>query len=184
MRLYETTFIINPQTDDATIDRQVQDVVSVITNGGGKIIKENRMGTRRLAYLIQGLSQGYYANLVFEAPPTVISEIERHFRLNEAYLRFLTVIFEGSLQDDTVEEESSNDDAAPRIQERPAPSGDGPHGRREDKPVEVADQAEESTEEAEEPAVNAPEEDKQGEETKETGAAPAASESYDEDEEL
>ncbi|MFH1299837.1 MAG: 30S ribosomal protein S6, partial [Planctomycetota bacterium] len=62
MNLYETTFIVNPQSDDASLDRQVKSITDLITANGGKILKEDRMGTRRLAYEIQGLTQGYYTN--------------------------------------------------------------------------------------------------------------------------
>ena len=62
MRTYETTFIVNPQTDNATIDSQVGAISKLISDNGGEIINENRMGTRRLAYPIQKLTQGilYY----------------------------------------------------------------------------------------------------------------------------
>lgn len=95
MRIYETTFIVNPQTDDATIDRQVQTVVDLITKGGGKILREDRMGTRRMAYPIAGLIQGHYASYIYEAPTTVLPELDRLFKLEEAYIRNLTIIFEG-----------------------------------------------------------------------------------------
>lgn len=98
MRLYETTFLINPQTDDATIDKHVQSVKDVISNQGGKVVLDNRMGTRRLAYEIDGLTQAYYTNLIFEAPAKALSPLERHFRLGEVYLRNLTVLFEGNLE--------------------------------------------------------------------------------------
>lgn len=97
MNLYETTFIVNPQSDDASLDRQVKSITDLITANGGKILKEDRMGTRRLAYEIQGLTQGYYTNLVFEAPAEIPSLLNRHFRLEEPYIRHLTVLFEGSL---------------------------------------------------------------------------------------
>jgi small subunit ribosomal protein S6 len=128
MRLYETTFIVNPQTDDATIERQVQDVANLIATTGGKIVRDNRMGTRRLAYPIQGLTQGYYSNLVFEAPPDLLKELERHFRLGEAYLRHLTVVFEGSLTDP--QEMILDQEADSRPEPRQPWSGSGPHGRR------------------------------------------------------
>lgn len=99
MRLYETTFLINPQTDDATIDNHVQSVKDVIADQGGKIVLDNRMGTRRLAYEVDGLTQAYYTNLIFEAPAQALSPLERHFRLGEAYLRNLTVLFEGDVED-------------------------------------------------------------------------------------
>ena len=99
MALYETTFIVNPQTDDATIDRHVKAVLDIITEAGGKIVYENRMGTRRLAYAINKLTQGYYANFIFEAPKTVVSQMDRHMRLGEAYMRHLTIVFEGPVPD-------------------------------------------------------------------------------------
>ncbi len=99
MRLYETTFIINPQTDDATIDSQVRAVTELITAGGGKIVYENRMGTRRMAYPIKKHTQGYYANFIFEGPKTIVTDIDRHMRLGEGYLRHLTVVYEGTVPD-------------------------------------------------------------------------------------
>ena len=97
MNLYETTFIVNPQADDVSIDRQVKSITDMISSNGGKILREDRMGTRRLAYDIQGLTQGYYTSIVFEAPPEIPSLLSRHYRLEEPYIRHLTVLFEGPL---------------------------------------------------------------------------------------
>ena len=98
MRVYETTFIVNPQTDDATIDQQVVAVSDLISRYGGKVLREDRMGTRRLAYPINKLTQGYYHSFIFEAPQEVLPELERYFRINEQYLRNLTLVFEGDLE--------------------------------------------------------------------------------------
>ena len=97
MRVYETTFIVNPQTDDATIDQHVAAVSDLITGHGGNMLHEDRMGTRRLAYPINKLTQGYYHSFIYEASNDVLPVLERHFRLNDQYLRFLTVMFEGDL---------------------------------------------------------------------------------------
>ena len=56
------------------------------------------MGTRRLAYEIQGLNQGYYASFIFDAPTSLMRKLDRHFKLNESYIRYLTVRFEGDLE--------------------------------------------------------------------------------------
>lgn len=98
MTLYETTFIINPQTDDATIDKRVKDIAGVITDNQGKIVYEDHMGTRRLAYEINGLAQGYYASFIFEAPTGLLPTLQRYYKLNEAYIRHLTVRFEGDIE--------------------------------------------------------------------------------------
>lgn len=95
MRLYETTFIINPQTDDASIDRQVLSVTELITTHGGKIVREDRMGTRRMMFPIGGLVQGYYASIIFEGPTTLLPELDRMYKIEETYLRNLTILYEG-----------------------------------------------------------------------------------------
>lgn len=95
MRLYETTFIVNPQTDESSIDRAVKAVTGLINEHGGKIVIEDRLGIRRMAYPIAGFTQGHYTSLVFEAPTPVMPLLERHYRLNDAYIRYLTILFEG-----------------------------------------------------------------------------------------
>ncbi|HUV30769.1 MAG TPA: 30S ribosomal protein S6 [Acidobacteriota bacterium] len=118
MKTYETTFIINPQVDDATIDRQVKAVLDIITGNGGTILRQNRMGTRRLAYEIKGLTQGYYADVVFEGSPEVLSLLTRHYRLEEPYVRYLTILFEGSLTEEGERPETAG--ATERESRRPA----------------------------------------------------------------
>lgn len=95
MRTYETVFVVNPQSDDATIDRQVTSVVDIIKNNDGKIHRENRLGTRRLAYEVNGLAQGFFASIIYDGPTSVLPILDRHFRLEEAYIRYLTIKFEG-----------------------------------------------------------------------------------------
>lgn len=116
MRIYETTFIVNPQNDDATIDRQVTGVSTLITNNGGKIVRENRMGTRRLAFPLAGLTQGYYASFIFEAPPTVLPILERYYKLEEPFVRYLTIVFEG----DPTKEKEAHEEFLARLESREA----------------------------------------------------------------
>jgi small subunit ribosomal protein S6 len=135
MRLYETTFLVNPQTADSNIERHVRDVADFITSNGGKIVYENRIGTRRLAYDIQGLSHAYYATYIFESEPPFLKQLERYFRLGEAYLRQLTILFEGNLA--SLQEEAA-EAAEPRPERHAGPppreekvETTGPIGRRE-----------------------------------------------------
>ncbi|MDH4158031.1 MAG: 30S ribosomal protein S6 [candidate division Zixibacteria bacterium] len=118
MRIYETTFIVNPQTDDATIDNRVAAISGIITRNGGKIVCEDHMGTRRLAYPIKGLTQGYYGSFIFEAPSDVLPLIDLHFRQDESYVRFLTVEFEGNVAD--LMERTSASAAISQSAEKPA----------------------------------------------------------------
>ncbi|MBN2227550.1 MAG: 30S ribosomal protein S6, partial [candidate division Zixibacteria bacterium] len=95
MRLYETTFILGPQADEATFDRQIKAISDLIERNQGKIVKEQRTGIRRLAYPIRKFTQGYYTRFIFEGNNTLLNELERFYKLEEPYIRFLTVVFEG-----------------------------------------------------------------------------------------
>jgi len=95
VKLYETCFIVNPQTDEAAIERSVKAVMDLITSRGGKIVYEDRMGTRRMVYAIGGLTQGYYTSLIYEAEPTFNVELERMYHLDESYIRHITILYDG-----------------------------------------------------------------------------------------
>lgn len=90
MPVYDCTFVLSPQLEDAALDNQITKIKDLINSSGGKVLKDNRIGVRRLAYEINKLTQGYYVSLEFEGTGQIIDTIEHQFRLNEACLRFLT----------------------------------------------------------------------------------------------
>ena len=156
MRTYETTFIINPQTDDAQIDRQVTDITDLIKTNGGEIKCENRIGTRRMAYAIQGLTQGYYTQLFYEAPQDALPVLDRHFKLEDPYIRFMTVLFEGPVptleeinrpprEDDSRDKRRDDDDARRGRNNR--------SGRREERSDDTRPETNASAPKEETPAV-------------------------------
>ncbi|MBD3257662.1 30S ribosomal protein S6 [candidate division GN15 bacterium] len=98
VRTYETTFIVNPQADDATIDRQVRAVTDLITGNGGEIVHEDRIGTRRMAYEVAGLTQGFYASIIHKSETSVLPQLDRHFKLEEPYIRYMTIVYEGDIE--------------------------------------------------------------------------------------
>jgi small subunit ribosomal protein S6 len=162
MRLYETTFVINPHTDDATIEDRIKTVVSTITNNSGKIVHEDHMGTRRLAYPIQKLTQGFYGSFIFQAEPEALPPLDKLYREDESYIRHLTIIFEGTVEDIEKEKEAK---AQPVMEERqPAPAR--PIGQRrpeaapaaKPEPAVKPEPVAEPTPEAEPEAAAAPEE--------------------------
>ena len=180
MRVYETTFILNPQTDDATLDKQVETVANLITSNGGKILAENRMGTRRLAYPIRKLNQGYYTTLIYEAPPDFPPKLDRMFRLEEEFLRHLTILFEGDLKKILSKQEQEEPETKPKAEsnEAPAEPETAPEKAESTEPEPQAEEpvkAEETEPPAtEEPRVETAEETAPKEETPE----PAIEEQY------
>jgi small subunit ribosomal protein S6 len=91
LRLYELTFVLDPQLEQNQIDEIVQKIESLITDSKGEIEKKDLWGKRRLAYEIKKRQYGFYIYLLFKSPVDVIDKIERDFKLNESVLRFLTI---------------------------------------------------------------------------------------------
>ncbi len=169
MRRYETIFIVNPQSDDAAIDRQVSAVADLIKDDGGQILDENRIGTRRLAYPIAGLVQGFYSSFIFDAETTVLPKLERHYKLEEPYVRYLTILYEGKIP---MTEEAEKAAAEKAAAEKAAAEKAAAEKAAAEKPAEETKTEEAKAEPAEEkPAEEKPAEEKPAEETK-TEAAP------------
>ncbi len=93
-RLYETTFIVNASLDDAQIEAVVGRVQDTITKNGGAIEAVNKWGRKRLAYAINKRTNGFYVNLEFTAPGTVMALLERTYQLDEMVLRHLTIVLD------------------------------------------------------------------------------------------
>lgn len=91
MNTYETLFIIHPELEENEIEKSIEMVQDVITTGGGKILKVDQWGKQQLAYMIQKKREGYYVLIHFEAPPTLIVELNRRYKLTDTIMRNLVV---------------------------------------------------------------------------------------------
>ena len=89
-REYETIYILRPNTPNEGVAEVNSRIKGVIEGMGGKIIKVDNWGKRRLAYDIRKQREGTYAVLEVSAEPSMIKEFERQLRLNENVLRFLS----------------------------------------------------------------------------------------------
>ena len=91
MRNYEIMFIVNPNTSGRR-DRQDQSQIEgIITSGGGKVEKIEKMGKRRLAYEIDRKREGYYVLFVITANGDIFKECERRLRVMDAVIKYITV---------------------------------------------------------------------------------------------
>ncbi len=150
MPVYDTTFILNPQLEESGLDSRVQEYINMIGNNGGKMVKENRIGMRRLAYEIQNLNQGYYISLVFDGSPDLVTELERRMRMDEGCIRFLTCLYQDfsarrkDKKKKKVKKEHPADEQEPQVA-RTAP--------QEETPAAANDSAEEEPPDRKEPDV-------------------------------
>lgn len=92
MRLYENIFILKPDLNEGEIEDGINRVKDLIAKSGGEITKLENWGKKRLAYPIQKNRFGHYVFITFRGTPSLISELERYYKLNENVIRPLIVL--------------------------------------------------------------------------------------------
>ncbi len=105
MRRYETIYIIRPTANEDDITTIIDRTNAVIEKAGGTIIKLDRWGLRKLAYLIKKESQGYYILTEYASIPAAVDEIERLFRIDENTLKYMTIKIQDTYTPDAPEAE-------------------------------------------------------------------------------
>ena len=89
MRRYELMLVLRPDLADDKVQSTLERTARAIAGGGGQIVKQAPWGRRRLAYPIDHHREGSYYVILFEAPATAISELERGLLISEEVLRHL-----------------------------------------------------------------------------------------------
>ena len=90
-RKYEVMFILRPDTPDEDVDRLLQTMETNVAATGGKVTGFERMGKRRLAYIVRKFQEGIYILALVEGPGSVLKELERRLRVQELVIKFITV---------------------------------------------------------------------------------------------
>ena len=90
-RLYEVMFIVRPDAVDEDVDKLISGFTTSVTNGGGVVKNVEKMGRRKLAYLVRKFNDGNYILLTIEAGGAVVQELERRLRVSEPVIKFITV---------------------------------------------------------------------------------------------
>jgi len=88
---YETVYILRPSLADANAGAIHAKVDSVIENFEGAIKSRDDWGMRELAYPIDNEGMGKFNIIVYTGKSGVVEEIERHFKISNDVIRFLTV---------------------------------------------------------------------------------------------
>ncbi|MBO1415933.1 30S ribosomal protein S6 [Kitasatospora sp. NPDC056651] len=87
MRHYEVMVILDPSVEERAVSPLIENFLTVVRNGGGKVEKVDTWGRRRLAYEINKQSEGIYSVIDLKATPEVVKELDRQMGLSESVLR-------------------------------------------------------------------------------------------------
>jgi small subunit ribosomal protein S6 len=90
-RLYEVMFIVRPDVAEEDADKLIAGFSTTVTNGGGVVKSVDKMGRRKLAYMVRKFNDGNYVLMTVEANGAVVAELERRLRVSEPVIKFLTV---------------------------------------------------------------------------------------------
>ena len=91
MKAYELLFFVNPSLDVETRAAVMKRIDVTIAAGNGKVDNVDEWGKRKLAYEINGLTEGDYTLINFHADPTQIAELDRVLRITDAVVRHMIV---------------------------------------------------------------------------------------------
>jgi small subunit ribosomal protein S6 len=94
VRNYELMFIVHPEVDDDGLAAIVETVTGLVERNGGKAVKVDRWGLRRLAYPIKKQREGQYVLMQLDMSPAGVAELERSLGLAEQVIRHLVVRLE------------------------------------------------------------------------------------------
>jgi small subunit ribosomal protein S6 len=84
-------FIVRPDVAEEDVDKLIAGYTANVTNGGGVVKNVDKMGRRKLAYLVRKFNDGNYILMTVEAGGPVILELERRLRVSEPVIKFITV---------------------------------------------------------------------------------------------
>ena len=98
MRNYEIMFIVSPNGTDEEIDKINGQIEGVITAGGGKAEKIEKLGKRRLAYTVKKFREGAYILFTAQADGAIVREVERRLRVMDLVIKYLTVNMDGEMK--------------------------------------------------------------------------------------
>jgi small subunit ribosomal protein S6 len=90
-RFYEVMFIVRPDIADEDLDKLIAGLEQTVTNGGGSVRSIEKMGRRKLAYLVRKFNEGNYVLLTIDADGPLVAEVERRLRVTEPVIKFITV---------------------------------------------------------------------------------------------
>ena len=91
MKAYELLVFVAPSIDEETRAAVMKRIDTTIAEGKGTVDNVDNWGKRKLAYEINGLTDGDYTLIDFHADPADVAELDRVLRITAAVERHMIV---------------------------------------------------------------------------------------------
>ena len=90
MQKYESMVVISTKQDEEAIKGLVEKFSSLIS-ANGTVVSVDEWGKRKLAYMINKETEGYYVLFTFESESAFPAELDRVFKITEGLLRTMII---------------------------------------------------------------------------------------------
>ena len=91
MNHYEAMYIIDAMVEEQPRKDLIERFSNLIVQNGGTVERIDEWGKRKLAYEINGLTDGDYTLIDFHANPENVAELDRVLRITDAVVRHMIV---------------------------------------------------------------------------------------------
>ena len=91
MKRYETLFIVQSELSSEEITAIIDRYSKIITDMKGTVLKVERWGKRKLAYLIRKQARGFYILIDFAGSREIVAEVERILKFDDKVLKYMSV---------------------------------------------------------------------------------------------
>ncbi len=84
-------FVLQPDLTEEEREKWIGQSEQWVSGSGGEVVGVERMGTRKLAYRVEGHREGFYVLLQFKGEGELVKQIERRLKVIEPVLKYLSV---------------------------------------------------------------------------------------------
>ena len=90
MQKYEAMVVISTKQEEDVVKGLIEKFSSLISENG-TLVSVDEWGKKRLAYMINKETEGYYVLYTFEAKPEFPAELGRRLKITEGLLRSMII---------------------------------------------------------------------------------------------
>jgi small subunit ribosomal protein S6 len=139
---YELTYVISGVVQQNQVDDIVRKINHLVESNDGDVLEVDEWGNQRLSYEIDRKRSGYYVNMYFKAPGSLIQRLERELQINDDVLRYLTLRMDAKMQRhyEQRKKREAREDAEEAEAEAAAENGAAEDEDAEDDDVETEDE--------------------------------------------
>jgi small subunit ribosomal protein S6 len=91
LREYETIFLLRPDLAEDLVDKIVDRMRGIVHREGGKVIKVENWGKKKVAYEVKKNLRAIFIRFVYLGTTKMVAEFERNLRMTDDVLKYQSV---------------------------------------------------------------------------------------------